>query len=137
MPPRPGASGVTLATLHKAKGLEWDIVFVVGMTDGAMPSTYAESDEELAEEERLLHVGVTHASARASPHLGFVELAEVGQTTRAPSWTVLPRRPGSGATVMRGRHSSESGQQAEHDDTHQGPKRSRRRHHGALTARGR
>ena len=52
----PRTEGVTLASLHQAKGLEWDIVFVVGMADGAMPSVYAKSEEELAEEERLLHV---------------------------------------------------------------------------------
>ena len=52
----PSAEGVTLATLHQAKDLEWDVVFLVGMADGAMPSVYAKSEEELAEEERLLHV---------------------------------------------------------------------------------
>ncbi|MGD0808733.1 MAG: ATP-dependent helicase [Acidimicrobiales bacterium] len=74
----PRTSGVTLATLHKAKGLEWDIVFVVGMTDGAMPSVYAESDAELAEEERLLHVGVTRA--RRELHLTWA-------TSNARGWT--------------------------------------------------
>jgi DNA helicase-2/ATP-dependent DNA helicase PcrA len=57
----PRNEGVTLATLHRAKGLEWDLVFVVGVTDGAIPSTYADTPTERAEEERLLHVGVTRA----------------------------------------------------------------------------
>lgn len=57
----PRTQGVTLATLHQAKGLEWDVVFIVGMTDGAMPSVYAKSETELAEEARLLHVGLTRA----------------------------------------------------------------------------
>ena len=38
--------GVTLATLHRAKGLEWDVVFVVGVTDGAIPSSYANTPAE-------------------------------------------------------------------------------------------
>ena len=57
----PRNEAVTLATLHQAKGLEWDVVFLVAMTDGAMPSVYAKSEEDLAEEERLLHVGLTRA----------------------------------------------------------------------------
>ncbi len=65
----PRHQGVVLSTLHKAKGLEWDIVFLVGMSDGAMPSTFAKSEAELDEEERLLHVGVTRA--RLQVHLSW------------------------------------------------------------------
>lgn len=36
-------------------------MFLVAMTDGAMPSAYPKSEEDLAEEERLLHVGLTRA----------------------------------------------------------------------------
>ncbi len=57
----PQRPGVTLSTLHRSKGLEWDVVFVVGLTDGALPSAFATNPAELAEEERLLHVGVTRA----------------------------------------------------------------------------
>jgi DNA helicase II / ATP-dependent DNA helicase PcrA len=53
--------GVTLASLHSAKGLEWDAVFLVGLTDGTLPTTYARTPEALEEERRLLYVGVTRA----------------------------------------------------------------------------
>jgi DNA helicase-2/ATP-dependent DNA helicase PcrA len=57
----PAVDGVTLATLHAAKGLEWDAVFLVGMVDGTLPLQHAETPEEIEEERRLLYVGVTRA----------------------------------------------------------------------------
>ncbi|AHH94466.1 ATP-dependent DNA helicase UvrD2 [Kutzneria albida] len=58
----PTVEGVTLASLHAAKGLEWDAVFLIGLTEGTMPIQHAESDEAAIEEERrLLYVGVTRA----------------------------------------------------------------------------
>ena len=57
----PVADGVTLATLHAAKGLEWDSVFVTGLQDGTLPFTYAEHPTEVEEERRLLYVGMTRA----------------------------------------------------------------------------
>lgn len=63
----PAVEGVTLASLHAAKGLEWDAVFLVGLTEGMMPITYAKTDEQVEEERRLLYVGLT----RARKHLSF------------------------------------------------------------------
>jgi len=60
----PAAAGVTLASLHAAKGLEWDAVFLAGLTDGTLPIIYAQSDEAIEEERRLLYVGVTRARER-------------------------------------------------------------------------
>ncbi|MGZ4582218.1 MAG: ATP-dependent helicase, partial [Nocardioidaceae bacterium] len=60
----PTVDGVTLASLHAAKGLEWDAVFIVGATDGMIPITYAETAEAVEEERRLLYVGVTRARER-------------------------------------------------------------------------
>jgi DNA helicase-2/ATP-dependent DNA helicase PcrA len=57
----PAAGGITLATLHAAKGLEWDAVFLAGMHDGAMPLMHATTDAEVEEERRLLYVGMTRA----------------------------------------------------------------------------
>jgi DNA helicase II / ATP-dependent DNA helicase PcrA len=57
----PVADGVTLATLHAAKGLEWDAVFLCGMQDGTLPITYAQTAAQVEEERRLLYVGMTRA----------------------------------------------------------------------------
>jgi DNA helicase-2/ATP-dependent DNA helicase PcrA len=57
----PAVDGVTLASLHAAKGLEWDAVFLVGLVDGTLPISYAKTPEQVAEERRLLYVGTTRA----------------------------------------------------------------------------
>jgi DNA helicase-2/ATP-dependent DNA helicase PcrA len=57
----PTVEGVTLASLHAAKGLEWDCVFVVGCSDGLIPISMAEGPEAVEEERRLLYVGLTRA----------------------------------------------------------------------------
>jgi DNA helicase II / ATP-dependent DNA helicase PcrA len=58
----PTVQGVTLASLHAAKGLEWDAVFLVGLVDGTLPIQHAEGDDaKIEEERRLLYVGVTRA----------------------------------------------------------------------------
>lgn len=62
----PTADGVTLATLHSAKGLEWYAVFCVGMHEGMMPSVHADSPEAVEEERRLFYVGVTRAKQQLS-----------------------------------------------------------------------
>jgi len=60
----PTMATVTLATLHSAKGLEWESVHIAGLSEGYLPITYATDDEAIEEERRLLYVGVTRARRR-------------------------------------------------------------------------
>ena len=57
----PDKSGVELATIHAAKGLEWDAVFLVGVAEGLLPISYAKTAAVREEERRLLYVAVTRA----------------------------------------------------------------------------
>lgn len=53
---------LVLTTVHQAKGLEWDVVFIIGLTDGRFPSSKSlKSEEDEEEERRLFYVGVTRA----------------------------------------------------------------------------
>jgi len=55
-------AGVTLSTVHRVKGMEWDRVVVAGVTDGVLPHRLAENVEE---ERRVLHVAITRCRHRA------------------------------------------------------------------------
>jgi DNA helicase-2/ATP-dependent DNA helicase PcrA len=60
----PTVSAVTLSTMHSAKGLEWEAVFVIGLSEGLVPITYASGPLQVDEERRLLYVGITRARTR-------------------------------------------------------------------------
>ena len=85
----PTVQGVTLASLHAAKGLEWDAVFLVGLADGTLPISHAlarqgTDGESVEEERRLLYVGIT----RARVHLELswaLARAPGGRQSRKPS----------------------------------------------------
>ncbi|WP_120002797.1 ATP-dependent DNA helicase UvrD2 [Nesterenkonia muleiensis] len=98
----PTVEGVTLASLHSAKGLEWEAVFLAGLCEGLMPITFAQTQQELDEERRLLYVGITRAktqlflSSAAARHPG-------GRGRRKASRFVIPLRKelGLGAPARR------------------------------------
>ncbi|MEU8654825.1 ATP-dependent DNA helicase UvrD2 [Streptomyces sp. NPDC048737] len=97
----PTVQGVTLASLHSAKGLEWDVVFLVGVAEGMMPITYARTDEQIEEERRLLYVGVTRARERL--HVSWALCRSPGgRPSRRPSRFLDGLRPGSGSASGRG-----------------------------------
>ncbi|WP_344804800.1 ATP-dependent DNA helicase UvrD2 [Microlunatus ginsengisoli] len=79
----PAAQGVTLGTIHAAKGLEWDAVALYGMQEGSLPFVLATTPEELAEERRLLYVGITRARSRL--RLSWSLTRNGGGSTRRPS----------------------------------------------------
>jgi DNA helicase II / ATP-dependent DNA helicase PcrA len=79
----PTVDGVTLASLHSAKGLEWDAVFIAGLVEGVLPTTYARTSAALEEERRLLYVGITRA--RQWLTLSYAAARAAGGRARRPS----------------------------------------------------
>ncbi len=88
----PAMNGVTLASLHAAKGLEWDVVFLAGLAEGTLPIVYAQTDEAIEEERRLLYVGVTRA--REQLFLSWpLAWSGGGRRTRQPSQFLAGLQP--------------------------------------------
>lgn len=92
----PIAAGVTLATLHAAKGLEWSTVFLVGVHEGTLPIVYATTPAAIDEERRLLYVGVTRARDRL--HVSWSSARSPGaRPSRGPSRSpAAAQRPAAG-----------------------------------------
>ncbi|MEU8072077.1 ATP-dependent DNA helicase UvrD2 [Micromonospora sp. NPDC049151] len=95
----PTVEGVTLASLHSAKGLEWDAVFLVGLAEGTLPTTYAKTMEQVEEERRLLYVGITRA--REWLWLSYATSRSPGGRARRPS-RFLPQLDRSGGGERAG-----------------------------------
>jgi DNA helicase-2/ATP-dependent DNA helicase PcrA len=89
----PQVEGVTVASLHAAKGLEWDVVFLPGLTEGNVPIVHANTDEAVAEERRLLYVGVTRARQQVLLSWPLARLPG-GRRNRTPSRFLDGLRPG-------------------------------------------
>ena len=87
--------GVTLSTLHRAKGLEWDAVFLPMLEDGTLPIRQSASDPAaLAEERRLLYVGITRARRHLVLSWAANRIGAKGSAVRArPSRFIAELRP--------------------------------------------
>jgi len=84
---RPDHQYLTLSTVHSAKGLEWDAVFIIWAAEGRFPSIYSEERaEEMEEERRLMYVAATRARTHLTiifPHIGYNRY--LGTTINSPS----------------------------------------------------
>ncbi|WP_344259507.1 ATP-dependent DNA helicase UvrD2 [Streptomyces sodiiphilus] len=120
----PEVEGVTLASLHAAKGLEWDAVFLVGLTDGMLPLTHARTPEQIEEERRLLYVGITRARVHLTLSWSLAR-APGGRPGRRPSRFLEGLRPSAGGT----------GGRAAAGGVVRGPRRAERVERGPVTCR--
>lgn len=81
-----GIDALTLITLHQAKGLEFPVVFIIGMEEGILPHVRSmDSDAEMEEERRLCYVGFTRAKNRLYLHRAFRRGFRNGSEPNLPS----------------------------------------------------
>jgi DNA helicase-2/ATP-dependent DNA helicase PcrA len=80
-----GGLGVDLVTFHRAKGLEWSVVFVTGLERGLVPISWSVSEPALAEERRLLHVALSRAEDELHCSWSRARFAGSRRSPREPS----------------------------------------------------
>jgi DNA helicase-2/ATP-dependent DNA helicase PcrA len=102
------SGGVTLMTLHNAKGLEFDHVFVVGMEEGTFPHARSLDEQNLEEERRLCYVGITRAMKTLTLTYAKVRTAWGEREFRLPSrfLSEIPDEYKAGAAAGGGRKSA-------------------------------
>ena len=106
---------VTLITLHQAKGLEFPVVFMVGMEEGLLPHFRSkDSDEELEEERRLCYVGMTRSKDRLYMLRSFSRGFMGGSAPSGPSRFLyeIPRDLTTSPTMPTVAQSSSRGQKS-------------------------
>jgi DNA helicase-2/ATP-dependent DNA helicase PcrA len=87
----PAAKGVTVGTLHSAKGLEWEAVALLGSHEGSLPFVLATTPAQVDEERRLLYVGITRA--RRLLRVSWSRTRNGGGHVRKPSRFLAPVLP--------------------------------------------
>jgi DNA helicase-2/ATP-dependent DNA helicase PcrA len=79
----PAVNAVTLSTVHAAKGLEWESVFIVGLSEGLFPLSFATDEVAIAEERRLFYVAVTRAKSLLHASWAEKSVGSHGARTRS------------------------------------------------------
>lgn len=109
----PVSQGVTLSTMHAAKGLEWEAVCLFGVAEGSVPFVLSTTEDELAEERRLLYVAITRAKRRL--RISWARARANGRGSRGPSRfldgltpAALAQQAQAAQPKRRGRRSAQS-----------------------------